>query len=149
MDKIAYKKKIIAACRQAVEASAMTTHQTMTQRVADATDSEETGYGDKYESKDEEMIDDSRRLEPHLDFLRREMVTLDGLNPETEHAEIDQGAVVITDSLRFLVAVSAQFEVNGEPFVGISIAAPIFQAMQGKQAGDTFGFNGNDFKEVF
>jgi len=151
MDKSAYKKEIINACRMAIETSTQLVQDTMSQRITDATESEEVGWGDKYESKDEEMIDDSRQLEPHLDFLHRELITLDGINPDTEHEEVGQGAVVITDTMRCLIAVSAQFKVNDEDFVGISVQAPIYSAMQGKKAGDSFGFNNNTFtiKEVF
>ncbi len=152
MDKIAYKKQIIAACRSAVESSMQVAHQTMHQRISDATESDEEGWGDKYESKDEEMIEDSRQMEPHVDFLSRELVTLDGLNPETIHEEIGQGSVVVTNALQFLVAVSARkFAVEGKDFVGISLAAPIYAAMQGKKAGDTFTFNGKKYqiKDVF
>ncbi len=152
MDKIEHKKKILAACRQALEAATQLTQQTINQRVTDATESDEEGWSDKYESKDEEMIEDSRQLEPHLDFLNSELTTLDGLNTEILHEEIGQGSVVITDSLRFLIAVSArQFLVDGKEFVGISVKAPIYAVMQGKKAGEGFSFNNKEYKvqEVF
>ncbi len=147
MNKKEYKKQIIAACHQALETSMQTTHGTMHQRITDATESDEEGWSDMYESKDEEMIEDSRQLEPHLDFLSRALVTLEGLNPEFLHKEVGQGAVVITDSLRFLIASSAQkFKVDGKDFYGISIAAPIYAVMEGKKTGDSFSFNGKKYK---
>lgn len=151
MDNTIRKKQIIEACRQAVEASTQRTQQTMGNLITDSTESNEETGSDKYESKDEEMIEDSRIMEPHLEFLQRELVVLDAVNPETQNEEVGVGAVVITGSLRFLVAVSAQFNVGNEDFVGISAAAPIFEEMRGKKAGDKFSFNGNDYTitEVF
>ena len=151
MDNTLRKKQIIEACRQAVEESAQRTQQTMGNLITDSTESNEETGSDKYESKDEEMIEDSRIMEPHLEFLQRELLVLEAINPETQNAEVGVGAVVITDSLRFLVAVSAQFKVGNEDFVGISAAAPIFEEMQGRKAGEKFGFNGKDYKitEVF
>ena len=151
MDNTIRKKQIIEACRQAVEESTQRTQQTMGNLITDSTESNEETGSDKYESKDEEMIEDSRIMEPHLEFLQRELVVLDAVNPETQNEEVGVGAVVITGSLRFLVAVSAQFNVGNEDFVGISAAAPIFEAMRGKKAGDKFSFNGNDYTitEVF
>lgn len=55
------------------------------------------------------------------------------------------GAVVVVDGRRFIVAVSTRrFEVGGETYMGISQESPIYKAMEGLQAGESFTFHGKD-----
>lgn len=53
------------------------------------------------------------------------------------------GAVVGVDGRNFVVAVStSKFECDGETYLGISESSPIFRAMSGLKAGDSFELNG-------
>lgn len=62
---------------------------------------------------------------------------------------VGPGAVVILGDRRFIVAVStARFEVKGETYMGISMQSPIYLAMNGLQAGDTFTLNGREMEIV-
>jgi hypothetical protein len=55
------------------------------------------------------------------------------------HSRVEPGAVVVTDRDTVFVCVSIeQFEVDGEPFVGISTRSPRYASMKGKQVGDKF-----------
>ncbi|WP_050931121.1 hypothetical protein [Aestuariivita boseongensis] len=65
---------------------------------------------------------------------------------------VQPGAVVRFGGRSVIVAVStAQFELEGETYMGISPGSPIYQAMSGLGAGDTFELNGREIKidEVF
>jgi hypothetical protein len=68
----------------------------------------------------------------------------------TEHADysrVESGAVVVTDRNTIFVSVSIeQFEVDGEPLVGVSTSSPLYQAMKGLKKGDTFQCMGIDYK---
>lgn len=44
---------------------------------------------------------------------------------------------------------TATFPCDGEEFMGISARAPIFAAMHGKRAGESFCFTGMDMVVVF
>ena len=58
---------------------------------------------------------------------------------------VEPGAVVAFGGRNFVVAVSTdRFEVEGETYMGISTQSPIFKAMEGLSAGDSFTFNGRD-----
>jgi hypothetical protein len=58
---------------------------------------------------------------------------------------VEEGAVVRIGGRNLVVAVpTATFVCDGEEFMGISVRAPIFDAMQGKRAGESFCFNGRD-----
>lgn len=65
---------------------------------------------------------------------------------------IGPGAVVRLGKRRFVVSVStAEFTFEGQTYMGISQQSPIYQAMDGLEAGDAFDFNGRQVKvdEVF
>ncbi len=60
---------------------------------------------------------------------------------------VRQGAIVTLDGRHLIVAVStARFEVGGETYMGVSPESPIFKAMEGLQAGDSFAFQGKDIE---
>jgi len=60
---------------------------------------------------------------------------------------VGEGAVVRMNGRNVVVAVStAQFECDGEQFIGISVDAPIYAALEGKAAGDNASFNGREFQ---
>jgi len=55
------------------------------------------------------------------------------------------GAVVAFNNRRFVVAVStAKFDLDGETYMGISVQSPIYKALDGLQAGDSFAHNGRE-----
>lgn len=56
---------------------------------------------------------------------------------------VGPGAVVILGDRRFIVAVSTvRFDFQGDTYMGISQQSPIYKAMAGLEAGDTFQLNG-------
>ena len=78
----------------------------------------------------------------------------------THHAKIDAienadfsltdtvrlGAVVAFNNRHFVVVAStARFDCNGVTYMGISPSSPIYRALEGLKAGDSFEFNGNEF----
>ena len=80
---------------------------------------------------------------------------------QTHHAKIDvientdfdltdtvgPGAVVVLGDRRFVIAVSTvRFEAAGETYMGISQKSPIYLAMKGLQAGDSFTLNGREME---
>ncbi|MBO9451602.1 hypothetical protein J7426_15115 [Tropicibacter sp. R16_0] len=79
---------------------------------------------------------------------------------QTHHAKIDvienmdfsltdtvgPGALVSFNRRNFIIAVStARFEVDGVTYMGISPQSPIYKAMVGAKAGESFEHNGRSF----
>lgn len=63
---------------------------------------------------------------------------------------VEEGAVVRIGGCNLVVVVpTSTFICDGEKFMGISACAPIFDAMQGKLAGESFCFNGRDMVVEF
>ena len=63
-----------------------------------------------------------------------------------EKAEVEEGAIVRLNDRYFVISVStARFGCDGESFMGISPQAPIYQAMQGKRAGEKFTYGDRQY----
>ncbi len=61
----------------------------------------------------------------------------------SETDTVGPGAVVAFNNRHFVVSVSTtKFDCEGDTYMGISLQSPIYQAMAGLKAGDTFDFNG-------
>ncbi len=59
--------------------------------------------------------------------------------------EVGPGAVVRLGNRFLVVGVStAEFECQGQAFIGISTGAPIYAALEGKTSGETCTFNGRE-----
>jgi transcription elongation GreA/GreB family factor len=60
---------------------------------------------------------------------------------------VEEGAIVKVAGRQFVVAVATdRFNCDGNELMGISTAAPIYAAIEGKQAGDTCTFNGREIR---
>lgn len=61
-------------------------------------------------------------------------------------AQVEEGAVVKLMDRFFVIAVATdRFTCDGTELMGVSVDAPLFQAIKGKAAGDTCSFNGRSF----
>lgn len=59
---------------------------------------------------------------------------------------VKPGAIVSVNGRCMIVAVpKPRFLIDGRNFIGISVDAPIYPALEGKKAGDEFTFNGRKF----
>ncbi|WP_372571250.1 hypothetical protein [Ruegeria jejuensis] len=60
---------------------------------------------------------------------------------------VGPGAIVSFKDRSFIICVSTtRFEVEGTTYMGVSTASPIYKAMAGLEAGESFGFNGTEFE---
>ncbi len=60
---------------------------------------------------------------------------------------VQPGAVVLLPDLSFVVAVATEkFEMGGRTFMGISPQSPIYKAMEGLGAGDSFTHAGREYE---
>jgi hypothetical protein len=61
--------------------------------------------------------------------------------------EVEAGAVVRFGGREFVISVATSaFVCDGIDYMGISEEAPLFRAMAGKRAGESFEFNGRELK---
>ena len=60
---------------------------------------------------------------------------------------VEEGAIIKVAGRQFVVAVATdRFICDGNELMGISAAAPLYAAIEGKQAGDTCTFNGREIR---
>jgi len=62
------------------------------------------------------------------------------------------GSAVITDKQKLFISIGlGKFDYDGDTWYAISPRVPLYEAMKGKKAGDTFEFNGqkSTIKDVF
>lgn len=83
------------------------------------------------------------RMEGELIFLKNELMTLENIDTDHVCNKVEQGAVVVTDQRVFFISTSIEsVEVNGKSVFGLSVHAPIYEAMKGKAKGDRIEFHG-------
>jgi hypothetical protein len=60
---------------------------------------------------------------------------------------VEEGAIIKVAGRQFVVAVATdRFTCDGNELMGISTAAPLYAAVEGKRAGETARFKGRDIK---
>lgn len=109
----------------------------------------EESYGSEDTASNSAKAAEINALNNQLEFANRELELLESLRA-TQHVtrnRVALGAIVATNLHTFFVSASLEnFEVNGRPYVGISTQSPIYQAMEGKSAGETFTFKGTRYE---
>jgi transcription elongation GreA/GreB family factor len=107
---------------------------------------------DRYDPYRTKLMNQNNLYAQQLKQANTLLVTLQKIPLDKEIHTVEFGAVVITDKQKLFISVGlGKVELAGETYYAISPRVPIFEAMRGKKAGDTFTFNGQTFqiKDVF
>ncbi len=107
---------------------------------------------DRYDPFRTKLMNQNNLFAKQLSQANTLLVTLQKIPVDREITTVEFGAIVITNKQKLFVSVGmGKIMLDGETFYAISPQVPIFQAMRGKKAGDTFIFNGQTFeiKDVF
>ena len=123
------------------------------ERIKSLTETEGLGNEELYDSADQasksQKAIEINELNELLKFATTELEILKSLR-ETQQLKRDQpslGAMIDTDRETFFISASMeQFTVDGRKFIGISTKSPVFSAMEGKEKGDSFYYNGTHYK---
>lgn len=104
---------------------------------------------DRFENPQEQMMDELEMRSGILDKLKTDMELLRTMHAGEPLETVEHGALVQTDEMRIFVAAAHPNRLSEEDkLVSISTEAPIFQAMKGKRAGDSFELNGAKHKII-
>jgi len=149
MDKQNLKKKIIDTCIQTLENSVQTLRESIDELIQTASDYE--GDHDLFDPFKEELMKKKdiqlEQLKKYLDDIK----LVKKADPKKKSEQVEFGSIVITDKQKMFVANAlGKVIVDGEPFYVISTQVPVYKAMQGLKAGNTFTINNNQFtiKEI-
>lgn len=142
------KQPIFDACRLNLISAIQLLEEEMNMLKESASSEQDGGMSDRLESTDEEMMNDRKDRENHRATLYQDLSLLDSLSSADTLTAVAPGAVVITDVRNLVVAIARTFRACGQDYTGISVAAPIFAVIEGKKAGDSYTFNGQQYKII-
>ncbi|HKK38382.1 MAG TPA: hypothetical protein VJ949_03070 [Cryomorphaceae bacterium] len=90
------------------------------------------------DSKAEETLHEMDFLTHSMEILEKEIYILNSISTKVQNKKVGFGALVKTDKLVALIgAAHERMDVEGVSVVGISMAAPLMRAMEGKEVGET------------
>lgn len=99
------------------------------------------------ENQTEQMLRETRVENESLDHLKEEINRLEDYESFQQNDQVGPSTVVKTNIANIVVAVPQRtFEVDGEKYNGVSTESPIYQALEGKSAGDKVDFNGQQLE---
>jgi len=102
---------------------------------------------DRYDPYRTKLMNQNNLYAQQLKQANTLLVTLQKIQTDKEIKVVEFGAVVITSKQKIFVSVGmGKVELDGDIYYAVSPQVPIFQAMRGKKAGDTFTFNGQVFE---
>lgn len=104
------------------------------------------GYDDDELSHALESSDMAALLDQSIHEYQEKIDRLKAIDfsPKTQ---VGPGAVVKFNNRHFIISVAtSQFECTGESYMGISTGAPVYEELEGLEAGDVFRLNGKDIK---
>lgn len=151
MDKLELKELIIRHAHEAYRENLQLQRKTQQDIAEDALTAENDSAEMTDESNKLEELEVVEEMADLLDAREGELENLEKIIPAV-HWEVMNGSVVVTNSHNFFIGASIpDFHVLGVPYTGISLQAPIYQALHGKAAGDKVEFRGvkYEIKEVF
>ena len=147
MNKPQLKEKLLAEGKRLQETVVQDLQTATNNLLTSANQEGEKDSDDQYESTQEERMDDRDLLQGPLDAAVRNLAILNGISPDAPHETVTLGSVVMTPDGNFFVSISlGTMVIEQESFVGISTAAPIYQAMANKQEGDSFVFQDRTYR---
>lgn len=146
-EKICLKKELQQRCITVLEQRIATADQAMDQAQEAANSEEKSSAGDKYETS-RAMGQLSRDMNAkQLEEARRDLAFVKNLQSGRLFNSAQAGSVVIVEGITFFISLGlGTIDLHDSKVVLISPTAPVALQLEGKKAGDTFAFRGNDAK---
>jgi transcription elongation GreA/GreB family factor len=133
---IKYVQERIDAAMQAISA---------TQQAAN--EETKSSAGDKYETGRAMMQQEADRNQAQLNEAKKLMAALNHISSNASGKLAEPGSVVLTNSGKFYIAISAgTLVVDGDSFFAVSPASPIGAKLKGQKTGAEFTLNGKTYK---
>lgn len=154
LEKTELKKKMLDACI----AKQQSLIGDFSDRIRSLTETSGLGNEESYDNSESaanaQRISEINTLNELLEFANGELELLQNLKmtADTVSDEAVLGAVVVTDTMTFLISASIEeFEADGNKCFGISAHSPLFQAMYRKRKGETFNYGGKQYtiKDIY
>ncbi len=145
MEKRKLKEQIIQACLERQEQVIQTSKQAILDLQESANEDDQTR--DLYDSYRTQLLSKRDLLAAQYEKALQDKQTLEKLATIKSRPYVDAGSVVITDKQKMFVSIGlGKFSCCGDTYYAISPKVPLFNIIQGLKKGDTYQFNGQDFK---
>jgi hypothetical protein len=150
--KLEQKRQIIETCLEQKVRRYQELRTDRKQFVVDLGEPQELDRQSQSESGREALYEEVLNGSVQLDALVREIELLERLRSDKVFRQVQLGAIVKTDYMNFLVAVSQPpFRVAEEQYMGVSTESPFLHLAQGMIRGDAFTVVNRTYfiKEIF
>jgi hypothetical protein len=107
---------------------------------------------DRFDSFRDQLIGRREMFSGQYQKALSDLHVIEQINCHELKDKVEFGAIIISDTSRFIIAISSgKIEHGGVVYYAISPAVPLYKAMEGMKAGDSFEFNGKRqvIKELF
>ncbi len=129
-------------CKQIVEQRLATAQQAMDAAQESANQEEKSSAGDKYETGRAMAQLERDKAAMQVEENKKMLTVLNQIGQSTSTDRVTLGSVVVTDSNKFYVSISAgKLEIGGQSYVAISTQSPIGQLLLYKRKGEFLSFN--------
>ena len=107
---------------------------------------------DRYDSFRDQLISRRDMFAGQYQKALSDLNVLEKINCQELKEKVEFGAIIVSDTTKYVIAISSgKIECNDDVYYAISPAVPLYKAMEGLKAGDSFEFNGKRqvIKELF
>ena len=140
------KKRLLQECSKILNAQIKAAKDAMDEAQESANE-HQGAMEDKFESFMENCQIQRDMYARQLDELIRTQSILRNINATRSNREVSMGAVVQTELQNYFIGVSlGEIKIDGESYFAISGMSPLFKAMAGRAAGETFTFRDNTYQ---
>ncbi len=149
-DNLHIKEKLITCCRETQQKCVDSAKSAMNE--AQQALNEYGPNKDRYDSFRDQLMGRRDMFAAQYQKALTDMHVLERINPKNLKETVEFGAIVISDTSKFIIAISAgKIELDGTIFYAISPAVPLYKVMEGLRAGDSYEFNGKKqtIKELY
>jgi transcription elongation GreA/GreB family factor len=144
---LALKQKLYELCTEYLLSKLDSAKQAIKNLQDSANEETKSSAGDKYETGRAMIQLEIEKYMSQVLELQKQKKVLEGIKIQKEDLAAQPGSLISTNNGMFFLAISAgQFDVDGTKIISISSTSPIGAKLLSHRAGDSFSFNGREFK---
>ncbi len=145
MDKHKIKEEIVRICMEK-QSQVIETARNAVEEVQESAN-EEDQTRDLYDPYRTQLLSKRDMLAAQYEKALQDKQTLEKLITLKTRSTVDVGSVVVTDKQKMFVSIGlGKFICYDEIYYAISPKVPMFEIIRGLKKGDTYNFNGQQFK---
>ncbi len=146
-EKIRLKMRLLGECAR-MQKNILNNAKTAMQEAQDSANEHDGAMEEKFDSYREELQNKRDMFARQADQALDDLAMLNRVNTTKENDTVMLGSVVETDApQKLFISISlGKIELDGETYFAISPMAPLYKAMAGLKAGDSYEFRGKKCK---